>query len=220
MAHSPGAANAGQVGAGRITPRGDAARHCCCLATGRGRQTPNLAALRVIEAGPQGPHQRRPGFRRFQVLAAEGSVMRPGSVPTRWTRAGATMASASALDVMAVRGIVVEELAARAPVGDACEVASTVLALQARAAEVVEAETARLGGKLGGLDTRRMPRSPGPSTGWRTTCCTRRQHGSNSWPDPPSATPTRQRCVCFSISTQAGRPADQLSKRSVPLITM
>ena len=67
-------------------------------------------------------------------------------------RAGATMASAPALDVMAVRGIVAEELAARAPVGDACEVASTVLALRARAAEVVEAETARLGGKLGGLD--------------------------------------------------------------------
>ena len=67
-------------------------------------------------------------------------------------RAGATMASAPALDVMAVRGIVAEELAARAPVGDAYQVASTVLALRARAAEVVEAETARLGGKLGGLD--------------------------------------------------------------------
>ena len=100
--------------------------------------------------------------------------------PDSMDRAGATMASAPALDVMAVRGIVAEELAARAPVGDAYQVASTVLALQARAAEVVEAETARLGGKLGGLDTRRMPRSPGPSTGWRTTCCTRRQHGSNS----------------------------------------
>jgi glutamyl-tRNA reductase len=67
-------------------------------------------------------------------------------------RAGATMASAPALDVMAVRDIVAEELAAGASPRDAYQVASTVLALRARAAEVVEAETARLGGKLGGLD--------------------------------------------------------------------
>ena len=67
-------------------------------------------------------------------------------------RAGATMASAPALDVMAVRGIVAEELALRASARNAYQAASTVTALRARVAEVVEAELARLGGKLGGLD--------------------------------------------------------------------
>jgi glutamyl-tRNA reductase len=67
-------------------------------------------------------------------------------------RAGATMASARVLDVMAVRGIVAEELALRASARNAYQAASTVTALRARVAEVVEAELARLGGKLGGLD--------------------------------------------------------------------
>jgi glutamyl-tRNA reductase len=56
--------------------------------------------------------------------------------------------------VAAVRAIVAEELAARASARHAARVAPTVVALRAKAVEVVEAELARLAGKLGEIDDR------------------------------------------------------------------
>jgi glutamyl-tRNA reductase len=68
--------------------------------------------------------------------------------------AGATLAASQAGDVAAVRAIVADELAARASARHAARVAPTVVALRAKAVEVVEAELARLAGKLGEIDDR------------------------------------------------------------------
>jgi len=68
--------------------------------------------------------------------------------------AGASLAVGQAGDVAAVRAIVAEELAARASARHAARVAPTVVALRAKAVEVVEAELARLAGKLGEIDDR------------------------------------------------------------------
>jgi len=57
-------------------------------------------------------------------------------------------------DVAAVRRIVAEELAAHVSADRAARVAPTVVALRTKAAEVVDAELARLVGRLGGLDDR------------------------------------------------------------------
>jgi glutamyl-tRNA reductase len=57
-------------------------------------------------------------------------------------------------DVAAVRRIVAEELAAHVSANRAARVAPTVVALRAKAAEVVDAELARLVGRLGELDAR------------------------------------------------------------------
>ncbi|HEX4658019.1 MAG TPA: glutamyl-tRNA reductase [Streptosporangiaceae bacterium] len=57
-------------------------------------------------------------------------------------------------DVAAVRLIVAEELAAHVSADRAARVAPTVVALRAKAAAVVDAELARLAGRLGGLDAR------------------------------------------------------------------
>ena len=67
---------------------------------------------------------------------------------------GAAMAVTQAQDEAAVRAIVAEELAARLSARQAARVAPTVVALRAKAVEVVEAELARLGGRLGRLDDR------------------------------------------------------------------
>jgi glutamyl-tRNA reductase len=56
--------------------------------------------------------------------------------------------------VAAVRAIVAEEMAARSSARHAARVAPTVVALRAKAAEVVENELTRLAGKLGELDDR------------------------------------------------------------------
>jgi glutamyl-tRNA reductase len=66
--------------------------------------------------------------------------------------AGAIMAATQAQDVADVRAIVMDELTARVSARNAARVAPTVVALRAKAAEVVETELARLGGKLGDLD--------------------------------------------------------------------
>ncbi len=68
--------------------------------------------------------------------------------------AGASLAASQVGDVAAVRAIVAEELAARASARHAARVAPTVVALRAKAVEVVEAELARLAGKLGEIDDR------------------------------------------------------------------
>ena len=68
--------------------------------------------------------------------------------------AGASLAASQADDVAAVRAIVADELAARASARHAARVAPTVVALRAKAVEVVEAELARLAGKLGEIDDR------------------------------------------------------------------
>jgi glutamyl-tRNA reductase len=57
-------------------------------------------------------------------------------------------------DVAAVRRIVAEELAAHVSADLAARVAPTVVALRTKAAEVVDAELARLVGRLSGLDDR------------------------------------------------------------------
>jgi glutamyl-tRNA reductase len=67
---------------------------------------------------------------------------------------GAIMAATQAQDVAAVRAIVAEELEARLSARQAARVAPTVVALRAKAVKVVEAELARLGGRLGQLDDR------------------------------------------------------------------
>jgi len=67
--------------------------------------------------------------------------------------AGGTLAAAQA-DVAAVQSIVTEELAARLSARQAARVAPTVVALRAKAVEVVEAELVRLSGRLGRLDDR------------------------------------------------------------------
>ncbi len=68
--------------------------------------------------------------------------------------AGLAVAVTQADDVTAVRAIVAEELAARISARHAARVSPTVIALRAKAAEVVEAELDRLTGKLGPLDER------------------------------------------------------------------
>jgi glutamyl-tRNA reductase len=67
---------------------------------------------------------------------------------------GAIMAATQAQDVAAVRAIVAEELEARLSARQAARVAPTVVALRAKAVKVVEAELARLSGRLGQLDDR------------------------------------------------------------------
>jgi glutamyl-tRNA reductase len=57
-------------------------------------------------------------------------------------------------DVAAVRRIVAEELAKQMSADRAAKVAPTVVALRAKAAEVVDAELARLVGRVAGLDAR------------------------------------------------------------------
>jgi glutamyl-tRNA reductase len=57
-------------------------------------------------------------------------------------------------DVAAVRAIVAEEFEARVSAEHAARVAPTVVALRAKAAEVVDAEIARLAGRLTALDAR------------------------------------------------------------------
>jgi glutamyl-tRNA reductase len=68
--------------------------------------------------------------------------------------AGLAIAVAQADDVAAVRAIVSEELAARVSARHAARVSPTVIALRAKAAEVVEAELDRLTGRLGPIDER------------------------------------------------------------------
>jgi glutamyl-tRNA reductase len=68
--------------------------------------------------------------------------------------AGAALTATHVEDVAAVRAIVAEELAARVSARHAARVAPTVVALRAKAVEVVEAELARLAGRLGEIDDR------------------------------------------------------------------
>ena len=68
--------------------------------------------------------------------------------------AGAALTATHVEDAAAVRAIVAEELAARVSARHAARVAPTVVALRAKAVEVVEAELARLAGRLGEIDDR------------------------------------------------------------------
>jgi glutamyl-tRNA reductase len=68
--------------------------------------------------------------------------------------AGTAVAATQVGNVSAVRAIVAEELAARSSARHAARVAPTVVALRAKAAEVVAAELTRLDGRLGQLDER------------------------------------------------------------------
>jgi glutamyl-tRNA reductase len=67
---------------------------------------------------------------------------------------GSSQGGAHEEDVAAVRRIVAEELAAQLSADRAARVAPTVVALRAKAAEVVDAELARLVGRVAGLDAR------------------------------------------------------------------
>jgi glutamyl-tRNA reductase len=66
--------------------------------------------------------------------------------------AGASPGGVTGEDVAAVRAIVAEEFAARASAARAASVTPTVVALRAKAAQVVDVELARLSGRLSGLD--------------------------------------------------------------------
>jgi glutamyl-tRNA reductase len=68
--------------------------------------------------------------------------------------AGSAVAASHAEDVAAVQAIVAEELGARMSARLAARVAPTVVALRAKAAEVVDSELARLAGRLSDLDER------------------------------------------------------------------
>jgi len=74
--------------------------------------------------------------------------------PRAGSRGGGSRGGAHEEDVAAVRRIVAEELAAQVSADRAARVAPTVVALRAKAAEVVDAELARLGGRVPGLDAR------------------------------------------------------------------
>jgi glutamyl-tRNA reductase len=65
---------------------------------------------------------------------------------------GTGQAGVTGEDVAAVRAIVAEEFAAWASAARAASVTPTVVALRAKAAQVVDAELARLSGRLSGLD--------------------------------------------------------------------
>ena len=82
-------------------------------------------------------------------LDAIGAAAGPG--PGAVGQAGVT-----SQDVAAVRAIVAEEFAAWASAARAASVTPTVVALRAKAAQVVDAELARLSGRLSGLDDRAL----------------------------------------------------------------
>jgi len=82
-------------------------------------------------------------------LDAIGAAAGPG--PGTVGQAGVT-----SQDVAAVRVIVAEEFAAWASAARAASVTPTVVALRAKAAQVVDAELARLSGRLSGLDDRAL----------------------------------------------------------------
>jgi glutamyl-tRNA reductase len=130
-------------------------------------------ALRRREAqAPGGPHATGPepgpdAARPLVVLDlalprdVEEAVGRlPGvslvSLATFGEAGGPEMAGQAAYrdDVAAVRAIVAEEFEARVSAEHAARVAPTVVALRAKAAEVVDAEIARLAGRLNTLDAR------------------------------------------------------------------
>jgi glutamyl-tRNA reductase len=67
---------------------------------------------------------------------------------------GVAGTAATAEDVAAVWQIIADEFAAQASADRAARVAPTVVALRAKAAEVVDAELARLDGRMAGLDSR------------------------------------------------------------------
>jgi glutamyl-tRNA reductase len=76
----------------------------------------------------------------LETIGGAGGVGGPGGVAEE--------------DVASVRRIVAEELAAHMSADRAAKVAPTVVALRAKAAEVVDAELARLVGRVSGLDAR------------------------------------------------------------------
>jgi glutamyl-tRNA reductase len=76
----------------------------------------------------------------LETIGGAGGVGGPGGVAEE--------------DVASVRRIVAEELAAHMSADRAAKVAPTVVALRAKAAEVVDAELARLIGRVSGLDAR------------------------------------------------------------------
>jgi glutamyl-tRNA reductase len=106
-----------------------------------------LDGVSVISLGTAGDAAQGDGAAVKGEAAAQG---KGAPAPAR----GARLALAHTEDVAAVRRIVAEELAARVSADRAARVAPTVVALRAKAAEVVDAELARLEGRVGGLDTR------------------------------------------------------------------
>jgi glutamyl-tRNA reductase len=67
---------------------------------------------------------------------------------------GVAGTAATEEDVAAIRQIIADEFAAQASADRAARVAPTVVALRAKAAEVVDAELARLDGRMAGVDSR------------------------------------------------------------------
>jgi glutamyl-tRNA reductase len=125
-------AGGGQAaGGGETTERGGPAPRA-----GRPLVLLDLALPRDVEEAAG----RRPGV-SLVSLATIGEAGDAGQVTLR-------------ADVAAVREIVAEEFDARVSAEHAARVAPTVVALRAKAAEVVDAEIARLAGRLNTLDAR------------------------------------------------------------------
>ena len=109
-----------------------------------------LDGVSVISLGAFGEASQGDGAGSSDGSVSDGSVSYSGVSDGGGSRLGLAHED----DVAAVRRIVAEELAARLSADRAARVAPTVVALRAKAAEVVQAELTRLEGRVAGLDTR------------------------------------------------------------------
>jgi glutamyl-tRNA reductase len=122
----------------------------------------DLAMPRDVDPAAAGmPGVRVIGLEDLGNAGGTASQAVPGGGSRGSSPGGSTAASAGpagaiarAEDMAAVRAIVAEEFAAHLSAVQAARVTPTVVALRAKAAEVVDAELARLAGRLEGLDTR------------------------------------------------------------------
>jgi glutamyl-tRNA reductase len=122
-----------------------------------------LARRESSGAGEQRPRESRGASLVLLDLALPrdvepGTAELPGvaviDLETLAVSENGTPALAPDADVAAVRAILAEEFAAYMSAGRAATVAPTVVALREKAAQVVDAELARLAGRLDGLDAR------------------------------------------------------------------
>ena len=124
----------------------------CTGATGVVVTAETVRLARPSDAGPLAfvdlalPHDIDPGVRELSgVELVDLAALRSAAMD---------LAPEAEQAVDAVRAIIAEEVAGHLAAADAARVAPTVVALRSRAAEVVEAELARLDGRLPGLDPR------------------------------------------------------------------
>ena len=160
-------------------------------------------------AGPAGPGpapRRRPGRGR----AARDAPGQPGHArgPARPAGDAPELAGPGHpdADVEAVRPIVAEEFAARVSAVHAARVAPTVVALRAKAAEVVDAELARLAGRLAADHRTHRRDRTGDAPGGGQAAARTDGAGQGAGRARRAATPTRPRCGCCSTSIRPWSP--------------